>query len=68
MALNDLKSGLIYQEYPTKNDYVCMSVEVGGRLFEGYGETKKEAKKQAAEIALRDLFNIICVEGLSSYC
>lgn len=67
VQLNDLKPGLKYQEQPTNNDFVCMIVEVGGRLFEGYGVTKKQAKKKAAEFALKDLFNIICVEGLGIY-
>lgn len=67
VKLNDLKPVLKYQDQPTNNDFVCISVEVGGRLFEGYGLTKKDAKKQAAEFALKDLFNIICIEGSGIY-
>lgn len=62
-ALNEMKSKAVYSEFPTKNDLVCLVVNVDGKRFEGYALTKKDAKKKAAEEALKNLFNIICVEG-----
>jgi hypothetical protein len=58
-----MKSEVVYSEFPTKTDLVCVVVDVDGITFEGYALTKKDAKKKAAEEALKSVFNIICVEG-----
>lgn len=63
-ALNELKTKVTYTECATQHDLVCMIADVGGKQYEGYAMTKKDAKKKAAEQALKDLFNIVCVESL----
>ncbi|XP_061188764.1 uncharacterized protein LOC133196934 [Saccostrea echinata] len=65
-ALNEMKTQVSYKDCPTNNDFVCVVAEVDGRTYEGYALTKKEAKKKAAEEALKILFNIICVEAEGS--
>ncbi|XP_019480551.1 PREDICTED: double-stranded RNA-specific editase 1 [Hipposideros armiger] len=57
MQLNEIKPGLQYtllsQTGPVHAPLFLMSVEVNGQVFEGSGPTKKKAKLQAAEKALR---------------
>ena len=57
MQLNELKPGLQYkfvsQTGPVHAPTFSMSVEVNAQIFEGSGATKKKAKLQAAEKALR---------------
>ncbi|XP_028428076.1 double-stranded RNA-specific editase 1-like isoform X1 [Perca flavescens] len=57
MQLNELKQGLQYkllsQTGPVHAPVFAMTVEVNGLLFEGSGPTKKKAKLNAAEKALR---------------
>ncbi|XP_031202430.1 double-stranded RNA-specific editase 1 isoform X2 [Mastomys coucha] len=57
MQLNEIKPGLQYtllsQTGPVHAPLFVMSVEVNGQVFEGSGPTKKKAKLQAAEKALR---------------
>ncbi|NP_001027924.1 double-stranded RNA-specific editase 1a [Takifugu rubripes] len=57
MQLNEIKPGLQYkllsQTGPVHAPVFVMSVEVNGQLFEGSGPTKKKAKLNAAEKALR---------------
>nr|XP_046218680.1 double-stranded RNA-specific editase 1-like isoform X2 [Oncorhynchus gorbuscha] len=57
MQLNEIKPGLLYkllsQTGPVHAPVFVMTVEVNGQLFEGSGPTKKKAKLNAAEKALR---------------
>ncbi|XP_054569593.1 double-stranded RNA-specific editase 1 [Eptesicus fuscus] len=57
MQLNEIKPGLQYtllsQTGPVHAPLFVISVEVNGQAFEGSGPTKKKAKLQAAEKALR---------------
>lgn len=57
MQLNEIKPGLQYkllsQTGPVHAPVFAMTVEVNGQLFEGNGPTKKKAKLNAAEKALR---------------
>ncbi|XP_034720740.1 double-stranded RNA-specific editase 1-like isoform X1 [Etheostoma cragini] len=57
MQLNEIKQGLQYkllsQTGPVHAPVFVMTVEVNGLLFEGSGPTKKKAKLNAAEKALR---------------
>ncbi|XP_028835885.1 double-stranded RNA-specific editase 1-like isoform X1 [Denticeps clupeoides] len=57
MQLNEIKPGLQYkllsQTGPVHAPIFVMTVEVNGQLFEGSGPTKKKAKLNAAEKALR---------------
>ena len=57
MQLNEIKPGLQYkllsQTGPVHAPVFVMTVEVNGQLFEGMGPTKKKAKLNAAEKALR---------------
>lgn len=57
MQLNEIKPGLQYklmsQTGPVHAPVFIMTVEVNGQLFEGSGPTKKKAKLNAAEKALR---------------
>ncbi|XP_035376615.1 double-stranded RNA-specific editase 1a [Electrophorus electricus] len=57
MQLNEIRPGLQYclasQTGPVHAPVFAMSVEVNGQLFEGTGPTKKKAKLNAAEKALR---------------
>ncbi|XP_062845373.1 double-stranded RNA-specific editase 1a [Trichomycterus rosablanca] len=57
MQLNEIKPGLQYkllsQSGPVHAPVFSMSVEVNGQRFEGIGPTKKKAKLNAAEMALR---------------
>ncbi|NXM98371.1 RED1 editase, partial [Sylvia borin] len=57
MQLNEIKPGLQYkllsQTGPVHAPMFVMAVEVNGQVFEGSGPTKKKAKLQAAEKALR---------------
>lgn len=57
MQLNEIKPGLQYtllsQTGPVHAPLFVISVEVNGQVFEGSGPTKKKAKLQAAEKALR---------------
>ncbi|KAI1884887.1 hypothetical protein AGOR_G00214500 [Albula goreensis] len=57
MQLNEIKPGLQYmllsQTGPVHAPIFVMTVEVNGQLFEGTGPTKKKAKLNAAEKALR---------------
>ncbi|XP_040887832.1 double-stranded RNA-specific editase 1-like [Toxotes jaculatrix] len=57
MQLNEIKPGLQYkllsQTGPVHAPAFVMTVEVNGQLFEGSGPTKKKAKLNAAEKALR---------------
>uniref|UniRef100_A0A3Q0TB38 Adenosine deaminase RNA specific B1a n=1 Tax=Amphilophus citrinellus TaxID=61819 RepID=A0A3Q0TB38_AMPCI len=57
MQLNEIKPGLQYkllsQTGPVHAPVFVMTVEVNGQLFEGFGSTKKKAKLNAAEKALR---------------
>uniref|UniRef100_A0A673GVW8 Double-stranded RNA-specific editase 1-like n=1 Tax=Sinocyclocheilus rhinocerous TaxID=307959 RepID=A0A673GVW8_9TELE len=57
MQLNEIKPGLQYkllsQTGPVHAPVFIMTVEVNGQLFEGSGPTKKKAKLNAAEKAMR---------------
>ncbi|XP_033099632.1 double-stranded RNA-specific editase 1-like [Anneissia japonica] len=57
MELHEIKPGLkfslVTQRGPVHAPTFCMSVEVNGQMFEGEGTTKKKAKLNAAENALR---------------
>ncbi|KAM4626133.1 double-stranded RNA-specific editase 1 isoform 2-T2 [Discoglossus pictus] len=57
MQLNEIKPGLQYklisQSGPVHAPVFIMTVEVNGQVFEGSGPTKKKAKLNAAEKALR---------------
>ncbi|XP_013394719.1 double-stranded RNA-specific editase 1 isoform X2 [Lingula anatina] len=57
MQLNEIKPGLQYkvmsQSGPVHAPTFIISVEVNGQAFEGVGNTKKRAKLNAAEKALR---------------
>ncbi|XP_078259709.1 double-stranded RNA-specific editase 1 isoform X2 [Rhinoraja longicauda] len=57
MQLNEIKPGLQYkllsQSGPVHAPVFIMAVEVNGQNFEGSGPTKKKAKLQVAEKALR---------------
>ncbi|XP_077993395.1 double-stranded RNA-specific editase 1-like isoform X2 [Glandiceps talaboti] len=57
MQLNEIRPGLqfkfVSQSGPVHAPTFVMSVEVNGQGFEGQGTTKKKAKLQAAEKALR---------------
>ncbi|XP_062861494.1 double-stranded RNA-specific editase 1 isoform X1 [Trichomycterus rosablanca] len=57
MQLNEIKPGLQYkllsQTGPVHAPVFVMTVEVNGQIFEGSGPTKKKAKLNAAEKALR---------------
>ncbi|XP_077870406.1 double-stranded RNA-specific editase 1-like isoform X2 [Saccoglossus kowalevskii] len=57
MQLNEIRPGLqfkfVSQSGPVHAPTFVMSVEVNGQMFEGIGTTKKKAKLQAAEKALR---------------
>ncbi|XP_034029563.1 double-stranded RNA-specific editase 1-like [Thalassophryne amazonica] len=57
MQLNEIKPGLQYrllsQTGPVHAPVFVMTVEVNGQLFRGSGPTKKKAKLNAAEKALR---------------
>ncbi|XP_072527696.1 double-stranded RNA-specific editase 1a isoform X1 [Salminus brasiliensis] len=57
MQLNEIKPGLQYkllsQTGPVHAPVFAMTVEVNGQLFEGTGPTKKKAKLNVAEKALR---------------
>uniref|UniRef100_A0A8C6LHM5 Adenosine deaminase RNA specific B1 n=1 Tax=Nothobranchius furzeri TaxID=105023 RepID=A0A8C6LHM5_NOTFU len=57
MQLNEIKPGLQYkllsQTGPVHAPVFVMTVEVNGQVFEGMGPTKKKAKLNAAEKALR---------------
>ncbi|XP_029308277.1 double-stranded RNA-specific editase 1-like [Cottoperca gobio] len=57
MQLNEIKPGLQYkllsQTGPVHAPVFVMTVEVNGQFFEGSGPTKKKAKLNAAEKALR---------------
>ncbi|KAM4710615.1 double-stranded RNA-specific editase 1-like [Anableps anableps] len=57
MQLNEIKPGLQYkllsQSGPVHAPVFIMTVEVNGQLFDGSGPTKKKAKLNAAEKALR---------------
>ncbi|XP_065100672.1 double-stranded RNA-specific editase 1a isoform X1 [Paramisgurnus dabryanus] len=57
MQLNEIKPGLQYkltsQTGPVHAPVFIMMIEVNGQLFEGSGPTKKKAKLNAAEKALR---------------
>uniref|UniRef100_A0A8C1BXI3 Adenosine deaminase RNA specific B1a n=1 Tax=Cyprinus carpio carpio TaxID=630221 RepID=A0A8C1BXI3_CYPCA len=57
MQLNEIKPGLQYkllsQTGPVHAPVFIMTIEVNGQLFEGSGPTKKKAKLNAAERALR---------------
>ncbi|KAK1876556.1 Double-stranded RNA-specific editase 1 [Dissostichus eleginoides] len=57
MQLNEIKPGLQYkllsQTGPVHAPVFVMTVEVNGQFFEGAGSTKKKAKLNAAEKALR---------------
>ncbi|XP_028254341.1 double-stranded RNA-specific editase 1-like isoform X2 [Parambassis ranga] len=57
MQLNEIKPGLQYkllsQTGPVHAPVFVMTVEVNGQLFDGSGPTKKKAKLNAAEKALR---------------
>uniref|UniRef100_A0A667ZAI8 Adenosine deaminase RNA specific B1 n=1 Tax=Myripristis murdjan TaxID=586833 RepID=A0A667ZAI8_9TELE len=57
MQLNEIKPGLQYkllsQTGPVHAPVFVMTVEVNGQMFEGMGPTKKKAKLNAAEKALR---------------
>ncbi|XP_023282686.1 double-stranded RNA-specific editase 1-like isoform X2 [Seriola lalandi dorsalis] len=57
MQLNEIKPGLQYkllsQTGPVHAPVFVMTAEVNGQLFEGSGPTKKKAKLNAAEKALR---------------
>ncbi|NP_001096190.1 double-stranded RNA-specific editase 1 [Xenopus tropicalis] len=57
MQLNEIKPGLQYklisQTGPVHAPVFIMTVEVNGQVFEGSGPTKKKAKLNAAEKALR---------------
>ncbi|XP_069081800.1 double-stranded RNA-specific editase 1 isoform X1 [Pleurodeles waltl] len=57
MQLNEIKPGLQYrllsQSGPVHAPVFIMTVEVNGQAFEGSGSTKKKAKLNAAEKALR---------------
>ncbi|XP_051538638.1 double-stranded RNA-specific editase B2-like [Myxocyprinus asiaticus] len=64
VLLNDLRPGLRYaclseraQGKQARHSFV-MAVRVDGRIFEGSGRSKKQAKRQAALSALQALFNI----------
>lgn len=53
MCLNELQSGLKYVAEPVATiGNFCVSVEVNGQTFRGYGSTKDLAKQAAAEAAL----------------
>ncbi|XP_056868144.1 double-stranded RNA-specific editase B2 isoform X1 [Takifugu flavidus] len=61
--LNELRPGLRYaclseRAEGRKLRSFVMAVRVDGRIFEGCGRSKKLAKNQAAQCALRALFNI----------
>uniref|UniRef100_A0A3Q2E026 Adenosine deaminase RNA specific B1a n=1 Tax=Cyprinodon variegatus TaxID=28743 RepID=A0A3Q2E026_CYPVA len=62
MQLNEMKPGLQYQllsqSGPVHAPVFVMSVEVNGQLFNGSGPTKKKAKLNAAEKALRSFVRI----------
>uniref|UniRef100_A0A8B9KJG1 DRBM domain-containing protein n=1 Tax=Astyanax mexicanus TaxID=7994 RepID=A0A8B9KJG1_ASTMX len=59
VQLNELRPGLQYrtvsQTGPVHAPLFSIAVEVNGLTFEGTGPTKKKAKMQAAELALRSL-------------
>lgn len=64
VLLNDLRPGLRYacltegtQGKRAHRSFV-MAVRVDGRIFEGSGRSKKQAKRQAALCALQSLFNV----------
>ncbi|XP_018009377.1 double-stranded RNA-specific editase 1 isoform X2 [Hyalella azteca] len=53
MCLNELQAGLKYITEPVATiGNFCVSVEVNGQTFRGYGSTKDLAKQAAAEAAL----------------
>lgn len=61
--LNELRPGLRYACLSERAEgrrlrSFVMAVRVDGRIFEGYGRSKKLAKTQAAQCALQALFNI----------
>lgn len=58
--LLELRPLTTFLEKITASDHVCLTVEVDGIEFRGYGMTKKGAKRNAAIDALRDRFNIVC--------
>uniref|UniRef100_H3CTJ6 Adenosine deaminase RNA specific B2 (inactive) n=1 Tax=Tetraodon nigroviridis TaxID=99883 RepID=H3CTJ6_TETNG len=63
VLLNELRPGLRYaclseRAEGRKLRSFVMAVRVDGRIFEGCGRSKKLAKNQAAQCALRALFNI----------
>lgn len=58
--LLELRPLTTFLEKITTSDHVCLTVEVDGIEFRGYGMTKKGAKRNAAIDALRDRFNIVC--------
>lgn len=63
VLLNELRPGLRYaclseRAEGRKLRSFVMAVRVDGRIFEGCGRSKKLAKNQAAQCALRGLFNI----------
>ncbi|XP_026105482.1 double-stranded RNA-specific editase B2-like [Carassius auratus] len=63
VLLNDLRPGLRYaclsEQVQGKRAHrsFIMAVRVDGRIFEGSGRSKKQAKRQAAMCALQALFN-----------
>uniref|UniRef100_A0A3P9CKF3 Adenosine deaminase RNA specific B2 (inactive) n=1 Tax=Maylandia zebra TaxID=106582 RepID=A0A3P9CKF3_9CICH len=62
-VLNELRPGLRYACLSERAEgrrlrSFVMAVRVDGRIFEGYGRSKKLAKNQAAQYALQALFNI----------
>uniref|UniRef100_A0A669DHT9 Adenosine deaminase RNA specific B2 (inactive) n=1 Tax=Oreochromis niloticus TaxID=8128 RepID=A0A669DHT9_ORENI len=62
-VLNELRPGLRYACLSERAEgrrlrSFVMAVRVDGRIFEGYGRSKKLAKNQAAQCALQALFNI----------
>ena len=71
--LNDLHPGLRYvcltervQGWPIRS--FVMAVRVKGRVFEGCGRSKKQARAQAAEAALQQLFNVSLGRGRNTFC
>ncbi|XP_047433040.1 double-stranded RNA-specific editase 1-like [Mugil cephalus] len=62
MQLNEIKPGLQYkllsQTGPVHAPVFVMTVEVNGQFFEGSGPTKKKAKLNAAEKALRSFIQV----------
>lgn len=63
VLLNELRPGLRYACLSERAEgrnlrRFVMAVRVDGRIFEGCGRSKKLAKNQAAQCALRALFNI----------